>query len=491
MINEPIRASTGLTPREIVRALDAYIVGQDEAKRSVAIAMRNRWRRQQLHEDIRGDVLPKNILMLGPTGVGKTEIARRLSDLVAAPFVKVEASKYTEVGYVGRDVEGIIRELMETGVRIVREEQHRSVGTAAATHAEDLILDALLPGLSARSEPEPAPYRADEIEAAFRGEEPTESAEPEPSEPVPSEPSGPEPVAARASTRERLRERLRAGDLDAREIEIAVVDKSGSGASVFSNQGFEQMGIDMQSFMERMHPAQERRKKVTVADARNVLVEQETDRLIDEDAVVRDARERVETMGIVFIDEIDKITMAGEGGGSGPAVSREGVQRDLLPIVEGSMVPTRYGPVNTDHVLFVAAGAFHVAKVSDLIPELQGRFPIRVELDSLGEEDFVRILHEPRNALTAQYTALLETEGVHLEWTDEAIREVARLAARLNAQTQNIGARRLHSVMEKLLEKVSFEAPEMSGVTLQVDEAFVREMLRDVLEADDLAKFIL
>ena len=463
---------TALTPREIVRALDAYIVGQDDAKRAVAIAMRNRWRRQQLPEDLRADVLPKNILMLGPTGVGKTEIARRLSELVAAPFVKVEASKYTEVGYVGRDVEGMIRELMETGVRIVRDEMRRTVALGAAESAEELVLDALLPGLGSR--PEADGYRADEIEAAFSaaGEPPAER------------------PAARASTRERLRERLRDGELDAREIEISVIDHSGSGASVFSNQGFEQMGIDMQAFLDRMHPAQERRKKMTVAEARDVLIHQETERLIDEDAVVREARERVESVGIVFIDEIDKITMTGEGG-SGPAVSREGVQRDLLPIVEGSMVPTRYGPVNTDHVLFVAAGAFHVAKVTDLIPEMQGRFPIRVELHSLDEADFVRILREPRNALTTQYTALLETEGVHLEWTDEAVEEVARLAARLNAETQNIGARRLHSVMEKLLEKVSFEAPDMSGVTLRVDEPFVREMLRDVLEADDLGRFIL
>jgi ATP-dependent HslUV protease ATP-binding subunit HslU len=441
-----------LTPRQLVHALDEYIIGQDDAKRAVAVAVRNRWRRQQLDPEVARDVLPKNILMVGPTGVGKTEIARRLSDIVGAPFVKVEASKYTEVGYVGRDVESMIRELMEVGVELVKREMRLEVEAEARRAAEDTLLDALLPG----SRPESEGYRSDEIREAL----------------------GEEPTAPR--TRERLRQKLRAGDLDARTVRIAIADRSGAGG-VFASQGFEQMGVDLQSLMERMQPPRPpQEREVTVAEARELLLEQETEQRLDPERVNREAKHRVEQGGIVFIDEIDKITL-GTSGGSGPDVSREGVQRDLLPIVEGSTVPTRYGTVNTDHVLFIAAGAFHVAEISDLIPELQGRFPIRVKLSALEEADLVRILTEPRNALTRQYTALLATEGVELVWTDEAVREMALIAAEANTKSQSIGARRLHTVVEKLLEDLSFDAPTRSGETVEIDAAFVREKLEDVL----------
>jgi ATP-dependent HslUV protease ATP-binding subunit HslU len=454
-----------LTPRQIVRALDEYIIGQNDAKRSVAIAMRNRWRRQQLDPETARDIIPKNILMVGPTGVGKTEIARRLSSIVGAPFVKVEASKYTEVGYVGRDVEGMIREIMEVGISLVRGEMRQEVGATAGEEAEESLLDALLPG--SRAETSTTGYRAEEIRAALGEDEDEEEKE-----------------ARRRTTRERLRDRLRAGDLDAREVEIETSDRGGSSGEAYSTQGFEQMGIDLQSLMDRMNPPQKRRRKVTVAEARDLLTEEMTERLLDDDAVVREARDRVQSGGIVFIDEIDKIAMGGGNGGSGPDVSRGGVQRDLLPIVEGSTVATRYGPVKTDHILFVATGAFENSSVSDLIPELQGRFPIRVELSALDKADFVRILTEPKNALTGQYTALLGTEGIRVVWTEDAIAEIADFAAGVNEVQQSIGARRLHTVVAKLLEEVSFEAPEMEGVTITVDEAFVRETLGEIPEEE-------
>jgi ATP-dependent HslUV protease ATP-binding subunit HslU len=451
-----------LTPRQIVRALDEYIIGQDDAKRAVAIAMRNRWRRQQLDPETARDIIPKNILMVGPTGVGKTEIARRLSTIVGAPFVKVEASKYTEVGYVGRDVEGMIREITEVGVSLVRGEKREEARPAAEQEAEEALLDALLPG--SRDSSSSKGYREDEIRAALWENDEDER------------------ETKRRTTRERLRARLRAGDLDAREVEILVTER-GSASEAFSAQGFEQMGFDLQGLMERMNPPQPRRRKVSVREARDLLRDEATERMLDDDAIVREARERVQSGGIVFIDEIDKIAMGG-GGGSGPDVSRGGVQRDLLPIVEGSTVATRYGPVKTDYILFIATGAFENSSVSDLIPELQGRFPIRVELDALDKDDFVRILTEPKNALAGQYTALLGTEGVRVVWTDDAIDEIAEFAAGVNRVQESIGARRLHTVVAKLLEEVSFEAPEMDGVTVTVDAPFVREMLGDLPEEE-------
>jgi ATP-dependent HslUV protease ATP-binding subunit HslU len=424
---------THFSPREIVSELDRYIVGQDDAKRAVAIALRNRWRRKQLPEDLREEVTPKNILMIGPTGVGKTEIARRLARLAAAPFVKVEASKFTEVGYVGRDVESIVRDLAEAAVSLVREEEARKVRASAERIAEERLLDALLPG----------------------GTGPT---------------------------------KLRAGELEQREVEVQVQERSTPVFEIAVPQGVEQMGIDLRELMGNLLPKRTRARRITVAQAREMLVDEEAQRLIDAEAVRERAISRVEQSGIVFIDELDKI--AGREA-RGPDVSREGVQRDLLPVIEGTSVQTRHGTVRTDHVLFIAAGAFHVARPSDLIPELQGRFPIRVELDDLGEDDFVRILTEPHNALTRQYAALLATEGVELEFKPDAIREIARIAAQVNAGTENIGARRLHTVLERLLEDALFDAPDLGGHQLVYDAERVRAALGEIAANSDISRFVL
>ena len=460
-----------LTPREIVAALDKYIVGQDQAKKKVAIAMRNRWRRQQLPDDLRDEVAPKNIIMIGPTGVGKTEIARRLAKLADAPFVKVEASKFTEVGYVGRDCESMIRELVEVAVNIVREELKKEHEEQARANTEKRLLDLLLP---------PSPRRAQHV---YRPGDPQAGDE------APAPP--PEESGAEARTRAVILEKLRKGELDDREIEIEVRDAGGSAMmQVFSNTGLEEMGVNLQDMLGRFMPQKTTRRKASVADARKIVEQEELQKLIDMDKVVAVAIERTENGGIVFLDEIDKIAGRGHAG-SGPDVSREGVQRDILPIVEGSTVPTKYGSVKTDHILFIAAGAFHMSKVSDLIPELQGRFPIRVELSSLEAPDFVRILREPQNSLIRQYQGMLATEGVAVEFTDDAIEALAGICQEVNSRSENIGARRLHTIMEYLLEDLSFDATGHTGGTVRFDANAVREKLANVVEDQDLTKFIL
>jgi ATP-dependent HslUV protease ATP-binding subunit HslU len=434
-----------LTPREIVRELDKHVVGQAEAKRAVAIALRNRIRRQKLPPEMAEEVMPKNILMIGPTGVGKTELARRLARLSNSPFLKVEASKFTEVGYVGRDVESMIRDLVDIAIDMVREERLDEVADRAETNAEERLLDLLMP-------PQ---------------QEPSESAE---------------------RTREKLRERLREGKLDERVVELDVKDKPQT-FEITTNAGIEEMGINLKDMLPSLFGQKTRRRNMRVAEAMDYLVQEEEQKLIDMDQVTRVALERVETSGIIFLDEIDKI--AGRESGHGPDVSREGVQRDILPIVEGTTVNTRHGFVRTDHILFIAAGAFHVSKPSDMIPELQGRFPIRVELKSLSVEDFIRILKEPKNALAKQYTALLETEGIKLIFTDDALEEVAKFAARVNESSENIGARRLHTIMEKLLEEVSFEGPDLKRKSVKVDANYVRRQLAEIVKDQDLSRYIL
>ncbi|HEV8240235.1 MAG TPA: ATP-dependent protease ATPase subunit HslU [Thermoanaerobaculia bacterium] len=458
-----------LTPRQIVAELDKYVVGQKAAKKAVAIALRNRWRRQRLDATMADEVYPKNILMIGPTGVGKTEIARRLAKLARAPFVKVEASKFTEVGYVGRDVESMVRDLVEVAVAMVKQEKRESVRVRAAERAEERLLQLLLPSA--------AGYSGPGFGLGGYGAAQTEHA----TVPPAGEPG--------SETREKLREQLKSGRLDARQVEVEVEEQSFPSFEMFTPQGVEEVGVNLKDMLPGMFGGRSKKRRTTVAEAREILEQQESDRLIDRHQVAQEARERVEQAGILFLDEIDKV--AGREGGRGPDVSREGVQRDLLPVVEGTTVTTKYGPVKTDHVLFFAAGAFHVAKPSDLIPELQGRFPIRVELEPLGKDDFVRILTEPQNALTKQYQALLATEGVGLEFTPEAVDEIARLAVEVNSRTENIGARRLSTLMEKLLEEVSFEAPHMEGVQLTVDGAYVRRALQDIVEDQDLSRYVL
>lgn len=463
-----------LTPRQIVDELDKYIIGQQDAKRKVAIALRNRWRRKQLPEELRDEVAPKNIIMIGPTGVGKTEVARRLAKLADAPFVKVEASKFTEVGYVGRDCESMIRELVEMAMNLVRAEMQKQHEAEAARLAEQRLLDLLLP---------PQPTRGPE--RVFHPSNPAAGDE-GPARNLVEE----EDPAAKA--RKVLLEKLRSGEMDAREVEISIRDKGGSGMmQVFSNSGMEEMGFNLQEMFGRMMPERTKKKKVTVAEAREILQEQEAANLIDMDAVAREALERTQQSGIVFLDEVDKIAGRGGQGHGGPDVSREGVQRDILPIVEGSTVSTKYGTVKTDHILFIAAGAFHVAKVSDLIPELQGRFPIRVQLDSLHAADFVRILREPDNSLIKQYIALLKTEGVELTFTEEAIGRIAEYCEQVNNQSENIGARRLHTLMEFLLEDLSFDAPDQESRAVTIDAALVDERLGQISEERNLKEYIL
>ena len=454
-----------LTPAEIVRELDKYIIGQKEAKRMVAIALRNRWRRQQVPAHLRDEIAPKNIIMIGPTGVGKTEIARRLARLAQSPFLKIEASKFTEVGYVGRDVESMVRDLTELAVNMVRAEEQEAVKLKAEEVAEEKLLDVLLPPRR-RQEPEQHPAIEGEVEEVASKE--AEQVD---------------------STREKLRSLLRKGALNDRYVELEVPDRSVPMVEIFAGAGMEDMDFNLREMLGSMLPRRTKRRKVKIPEAREILIQEESQRLIDMDKVTKAAVERVEHTGIIFLDEIDKI--AGREAGRGPDVSREGVQRDLLPIVEGSTVNTKYGMVRTDHILFIASGAFHIAKPSDLIPELQGRFPIRVELTSLNKEDFIRILKEPENALIVQYLALLETEGVELVFADEAIDEIAQIAFQVNSRMENIGARRLHTIMEKLLSEISFNATDLKGQTIQINRQYVQDTLTDIIRDEDLSRYIL
>jgi ATP-dependent HslUV protease ATP-binding subunit HslU len=462
-----------LTPREIVRELDKYVVGQDQAKRAVAIALRNRMRRQKLPAELAEEVIPKNIIMIGPTGVGKTEIARRLARLANSPFMKVEASKFTEVGYVGRDVESMVRDLVEIAIDMVREEKLEDVTDKAEMNAEERLLDLLLPAMPAQVPPRPATH--DQQQQIGFGVNMN-------SEPILAGEPG-------SRTREKFRQQLREGKLDERIVELDVREKSMPAFEIISNQGVEEMDVNIKDMLPNIFGQRTKKRKMKVSDAFDYLIQEEEQRLVDMDQVTRIAVERVENSGIIFLDEIDKI--AGREGGHGPDVSREGVQRDILPIVEGTTVNTRYGMVRTDHILFIAAGAFHVSKPSDLIPELQGRFPIRVELQSLTVEDFVRILTEPKSSLTKQYIALLDTEGVQLEFTPEALQEVAHFAFRVNEGTENIGARRLHTIMEKVLDVISFEASDMKEKHVVVDADYVRNTLTDIVKDQDLSRYIL
>jgi ATP-dependent HslUV protease ATP-binding subunit HslU len=451
-----------LTPREIVAELDKYVIGQTAAKRAVAVALRNRMRRQKLPPELADEIMPKNIIMIGPTGVGKTEIARRLARLANSPFLKVEASKFTEVGYVGRDVESMVRDLVEIAIDMVREEKLDEVAEKAEQNAEERLLDLLLPTMTPDDEGADATAPSAEMLAARE---------------------------SNRKTREKLRQQLREGKLDDKVVEIEVRERNFPSLEIISNQGVEEMDINLRDMLPSLFGAKTKKRRMKVAEAVEYLIQEEEQRLIDMDQVTRSAVERVEQSGIIFLDEIDKI--AGREGGHGPDVSREGVQRDILPIVEGTTVNTRYGMIRTDHILFVAAGAFHVSKPSDLIPELQGRFPIRVELDSLTVDDFVKILKEPKGALIKQYTALLETEGIQLEFTDTALQEIAHFSARVNETTENIGARRLHTIMERVLDEISFRGSDLEKKEITIDAEYVKGQLENIVKDQDLSRYIL
>jgi len=461
-----------LTPRETVAELDKYIVGQEDAKKSVAIALRNRWRRQQIPEHLRDEIAPKNIIMIGPTGVGKTEIARRLAKLAQSPFLKIEATKFTEVGYVGRDVESMVRDLTELAVNMVKAEERELVKAKAEEAVEERLLDLLLPG----GTKEGTDYGDEGFKELSSDEKPDLSKQYS-------------PTPQKDTTREKLRTMLRKGRLEDRFVDLEVSQRVTPVVEVFSSSGMEEMEFNFREMLGSLFPSRSKQRRVKVAEARELLYQEESQRLIDMDRVVEEARRKVEQHGIIFLDEIDKIV--GRDHAKGPDVSREGVQRDLLPIVEGTTVTTKYGMVRTDHILFIASGAFHMSKPSDLIPEMQGRFPIRVELQSLGPAEFERILTEPENALIKQYRALMETEGIILEFTPEAVKELAALATRVNERTENIGARRLHTVMEKLLEDISFHAPDLGRQKITITDAYVRERLANLIEDEDLSRYIL
>ena len=484
-----------LTPKEIVRELDRFIIGQEKAKKTVAIALRNRIRRRRLPDELRDEIAPKNIIMIGPTGVGKTEIARRLSKLTGAPFIKVEATKYTEVGYVGRDVESMVRDLVSVAVSMVKNELQSEVEQEAKRRTEEQLLDLLLPGMSSKKKSETPPPNiipgfggpgaaGGENKNTASSESP--EAQDDDVDKAPAAKSG--EASATSATREKFREKLRKGELDDKQVEVSVTKSNFPAIEIFSGSNFEEMDLNLGN-ISNLFGGKKKKKRTSIKNAREIIMQEETEKLVDQDRVSEIARERVEQMGIIFIDEIDKI--AAKENRSGADVSREGVQRDILPIVEGSTVNTKYGMVDTSHILFIAAGAFHMSKPSDLIPELQGRFPLRVELSALTTDDFINILTQPQNALIKQYVELLRTEGVELDFKEEAIKALSEIAAEVNSKTENIGARRLHTILELLLEEVSFNAPDLSGQSIPVTADYVRERLEHVVEDQDLSRYIL